>query len=85
MHPTSVGQPRVDERHRIVEASTDAGCQALGELAYVTFAWESKIGQLEPCTTIDEHLVRAVDQDICHPGQVKQGVQQTSADAVSPQ
>jgi len=72
MHPTSVGQPRVNERHRVVKAPTDSGCQALGELAHVAFAGESEIGQLEPGTAIDEHLVRAVDQDVCHPRLVKQ-------------
>jgi len=75
MHPTSVSQPRVNERHRIVEAATDSGCQALGELAYVTFAWEPDIGQLEAGTAIDEHLVRAVYQDICHPRLMQQRFQ----------
>jgi hypothetical protein len=85
MHPTSVGQPRVNERHRIIQAPTDSGCQPLSELAYVALGWESQISQLEPGTAIDEHPVRAVDQDICHPGQVKQWLQQASAHAVPPQ
>jgi hypothetical protein len=85
MHPASVGQSRVDERHRIIEASADSGGQALGELANVAFTWEPKIGQLEAGTAIDEHLVRAVDQDICHPRLMEQRLQETGAHAVPAQ
>ena len=79
------GQPRVDEGHRIVEAPTDRGCQPLGEPAYVAFARESKIRQLEAGTTIDEHLIRAVDQNIGHPRLMKQRLQWAGAHAVPSQ
>jgi hypothetical protein len=85
MHPTSVSQPCINERHRIVEPPTDGRGQALGELAYVAFAWEPEIGQLEAGAAIDEHLVRAVDQDICHPRLMQQRFQKAGTDAVSSQ
>ena len=85
MDPASVGQPRVDERHRIVETPTNGGCQALGKPAHVAFARKSEIRQLEPGTAIDEDLVRTVDQDVGHPRLVQQRLQWTSADTVPPQ
>jgi hypothetical protein len=85
MHSASVGQPCVNERHCIIEAPPNGSCQALGEPAYIPFAWKSEISQLEPSTAIDEDLVRAVDQHVGHPRLVEQRLQWTSADTVSSQ
>jgi hypothetical protein len=85
MHPASVGHPCVDERCCIVEAPPNGGCQALREPAYIPFAWESNLSQLEPSTAIDEDLARAVDQNVGHSGLMEQRLQWTSADTMSPQ
>jgi hypothetical protein len=85
MHPASVGQPCIHERHCIVEASPNGGRQALGEPAYIPFAWKSEFSQLEPSTAIDEDLVRAVDQHVGHAGLVEQRLQWTSTDTMPTQ
>jgi hypothetical protein len=85
VHPASVGHPRVNEWHRIVETSTNRGCQALGEPAYVALGWELEISQLQPSTAIDKDLVRAIHQHVSHPRLAEQRLQWTSADTVSPQ
>ena len=40
MDPTSVGQPPVNEGHRVVETPTSGGCQPLSKPAHVAFASE---------------------------------------------
>jgi hypothetical protein len=67
MDPTSFGQPRDNEWHRIVETPAYRGCQTLSKPAHVAFAWKSNVRQLEPGTAIDEDVVRTVDQDVGHP------------------
>jgi hypothetical protein len=85
MHPASVGHPCVNERDCIVEAPANRSGQALGEPAYIPFAWKSEISQFEPSTAIDEDLVRTVDQHIGHSRLVEQRLQWTSADTISSQ
>jgi hypothetical protein len=75
MDPTSVGQPRVDKGHRIVESPTNGGCQPLSKPPHVAFARKSKFRQLEPGTAIDEDLIRTVDEDVGHPRLAQQRLQ----------
>src|SRR5215218_9765897 len=72
MDPASVGQPCVNEGHRIVETPTNRGCQTLCQPAYVAFAPKPNAGQLEPGTAIHKDLVCTVDEDVGHPRLVQQ-------------
>jgi hypothetical protein len=72
VHPYAVREPGVDERNRIVESPANRGSQALGEPAYFMVIVELECSELQSGTTIDEHLTRAVDQDIGDPGLTKQ-------------
>jgi hypothetical protein len=85
MDPASVGQPCVNEGHRIVETPTNRGCQTLCQPAYVAFAPKPNAGQLEPGTAIHEDLICTVDEDVGHPRLVQQLFQWTRADAVPAQ
>jgi hypothetical protein len=85
VHPASVGHPCVNEWHCIIETPACRGCQALSEAAYVRLGWESEIGGLKPAAAIDEDLVRAVDQHVCHPRLAEQRLQWPRADTVPPQ
>jgi hypothetical protein len=85
MHATAVRQPGVNERHRIIQTPTYRGSQALGEPAYIAFVRESEVGQFKAGATINEDLIRTVDQDIGHTPLPEQWLQHTRPDTVSPQ
>jgi hypothetical protein len=85
MYPTAVGQPRIYEGHRIVKAATDRCRKPLRKSTYLALARKSQLGELEAATTIDEHLVWPIDQDIGHSRLAEQRLQWTGADAVPTQ